>query len=243
MRVTVRYFAILRESIGRAREERELPLGASVQDLLDRIQADVPLVGGLRASSMLMVNQEYVSPDHELHDGDEFALIPPVAGGSESDGAESRFAIVAGPLDQTAIAAKVADPSAGAVVTFVGTVRNQARGREVVALEYEAYPEAAEKILAKIGDEITERWGTGIERVAISHRTGRLDVGEASVVIAVASPHRTEAFDACRYAIERIKQIVPIWKKEFYADGETWIGSEAAYQELYGTSTGGNAAR
>ncbi len=131
-------------------------------------------------------------------------------------------------LDPRAVEALVESPAAGAIVTFTGTVRDNARGRNVVALDYEAYAAAAEKMLAQIGDEIRERWG--IDRVAIAHRTGYLTPGEASVVIAVASPHRGEAFAACAYAIERIKEIVPIWKKEHYTDGAIWVGSEADYQ-------------
>jgi len=114
-------------------------------------------------------------------------------------------------------------------------VRDTARGKAVRYLEYEAYPPAAEQSFRQIADEIRQRWG--IDRVAIVHRVGRIEIGEASVVIAVASPHRAEAFDACRYAIDRLKQIAPIWKKEVYEDGEVWIGSEAAYQQAFGHST------
>lgn len=229
MRVTVRYFAVLRELTGRRSEEREIPPGSTVGDLVERLASEYPVVDRLRRSSMLMVNQEYVAAHHLLEDGDEFALIPPVSGGA------GPFRVIEGPIDVQQVVSAVSDPAAGAIVTFVGTVRDQARGRDVLALEYDAYPAAAEKMLARIADEIGERWGLG--RVAITHRIGRLEVGEASVAIAIASPHRVEAFEACRYAIERIKQIVPIWKKEFYADGDVWIGSEAAYQELFGRAS------
>ncbi|HUZ01092.1 MAG TPA: MoaD family protein [Thermomicrobiaceae bacterium] len=228
MRVTVRYFASLREAAGRTSEQRDMPEGALVADLLASLASDYPALAGLQAASMPMVNQEYVEVARVLRDGDEFALIPPVSGGS------SRFAVVEGPIDVQAISDSVAGPGAGAIVTFVGTVRDAARGQAVRHLEYEAYAAAAERMLARVGDEIRERWG--IERVAITHRVGRLDVGDASVAIAVASAHRAEAFDACRYAIDRIKEIVPIWKKEFYAEGETWIGSEADYQARFGHS-------
>ncbi|HLI52067.1 MAG TPA: MoaD family protein [Thermomicrobiaceae bacterium] len=231
MRITVHYFALLRESVGKSRETRDLPDGSQVLDLLQALSADYPIVGEMRASSMLMLNQEYVEEDAEIRDGDDFALIPPVAGG---DGTE-RFKIVDHPLDPGEISRLVEDPSAGAVVLFLGNVRDNARGRKVVSLEYEAYAPAAEKMLARIGDELRQRWG--IERVAIHHRVGHLKIGETSVVIAVASPHRAEAFEGCRHAIERIKQIVPIWKKEHYRDGDSWIGSEAAYQSLYGVSS------
>ncbi len=142
------------------------------------------------------------------------------------------FRVQAEPLDARAVEAAVATGAAGALVTFTGTVRDHARGRSVVALDYEAYAPAAEKMLARIGEEIAARWG--IDRVAIVHRTGFLRVGEASVVIAVASAHRGEGFSACQYAIERLKQIVPIWKKEHYVGGASWIGSEADYQREFG---------
>lgn len=226
MRVRVRYFAMIREAVGRPEEVREVPEGTSAGDLVERLARDYPEIDRARRAAALMVNQRYVAPDHPLAEGDEVALIPPVSGGA------GPFRVTDAPIDLQALIDAVADPAAGAVVTFVGTVRNHARGREVRYLDYEAYPEAAEKMLAQIAGEIGERWG--IDRVAIVHRTGRLEIGDASVAIVVASAHRAEAFDACRYAIERIKQIVPIWKKEHYADGEVWIGSEAAYQAAFG---------
>ena len=119
----------------------------------------------------------------------------------------------------------VADDSAGAIVTFLGVVRNQTRGRKVLYLEYDAYPPMAERKLAEIAAEIYEKWR--IERVAVMHRVGRLEVGEASVAIAVASPHRAEGFDACRYMIDRLKEVVPIWKREVWEDGEEWVGPKS----------------
>ena len=172
---------------------------------------------------MLMVNKAYVMHDYVLRDGDELALIPPVSGG-----AVSRFRVQLDVLDPRSTESLVAHPGAGAIATFIGTVRDHGRGRAVTHLEYEAYAPAAELCMAQIGDEIRERWG--IDHVAIVHRVGSLAVGEASVVISVASAHRDAAFEACRYAIQRIKEIVPIWKKEHYADGATWLGSEHDYQ-------------
>jgi len=172
---------------------------------------------------MLMVNKAYVTHDHELHDGDELALIPPVSGGDSR-----RYRIQSEALDPRLTESLVAHPGAGAIATFIGTVRDHGRGRAVTRLEYEAYAPAAELTMSQIGEEIRERWG--IDHVAITHRVGLLGVGEASVVISVASAHRDAAFEACRYAIERIKEIVPIWKKEHYADGAAWLGSEHDYQ-------------
>lgn len=233
MRVTMRYFAGIREALGRAREERTVLPDTTVGALMAQIASEEPVLAGARRSLMVMVNQEYAGDEQGLADGDEVALIPPVSGGGA--GSIGPFRVQAAPLDPGAVEAVVATDGAGAIVTFIGTVRDQARGRAVVALEYEAYPEAAEKMLRRLGEEIEERWG--IDRVAIVHRTGRLAVGEASVVIAVASPHRGEAFAACQYAIDRLKQIVPIWKKEEYGDGTAWIGSEADYQRENGRAS------
>ena len=221
--VRVRYFAMVRELLGTSEETRTVEAGTSVGALLDAIVAEHPRLAGAKRTTMLMVNRKYAEVDHVLANGDEVALIPPVSGGEPS-----RYRVQSEPIDREAVEALVAHPAAGAVVTFVGVVRDHARGRMVLWLDYEAYPEAAEAMLARIGAEIAERWG--IDHVAITHRTGALQVGEASIVIAVASAHRQVAFAACQYAIERVKEIVPIWKKEHYADGAVWIGSEADYQ-------------
>jgi molybdopterin synthase catalytic subunit len=174
---------------------------------------------------MVMVNEEYVEPEHMLQDDDEVALIPPVSGG---DHLPKLFVVTEDELDPRAIETLVAGPDAGAIVTFAGTVRDNARGLNVTALDYEAYPSAAEKMLARVGAEAVDQWPE--VRIAISHRTGHLLPGEASVVIACASPHRENAYAASSFAITRIKEIVPIWKKEWYEDGSSWIGSELDYQ-------------
>jgi MoaE-MoaD fusion protein len=134
------------------------------------------------------------------------------------------FRVVDGPIDELALEEAVRTDADGAVLVFRGVARKYSRGREVVHLEYEAYPEMAEKVMAEIGDEIRTRWE--ISRVAIVHRTGVLEIGQASVAIAIASPHRAEAFAAGQYAIDRLKQVVPIWKKEVWSDGSQWIGWE-----------------
>ncbi|MFN0071223.1 MAG: molybdenum cofactor biosynthesis protein MoaE [Chloroflexota bacterium] len=141
-----------------------------------------------------------------------------------AEGDIKMFKIVDAPIDVTMLAETVRSDECGAVCTFLGVARLYSRGREVVHLEYEAYPEMAEKKMAEIAREIQERWGT--DRVAMVHRTGVLKIGEASVGIAVASPHRRESFEACQYAIDRLKTIVPIWKKEVWSNGEQWIGWE-----------------
>lgn len=222
MQISLRFFAGVRERLGTGEQTLDVPTESRVRDVRALVNE---LVGAelapLMDRSMVMVNQEYAMPEDIIHDGDEVAFIPPVSGGDH-------VRVHPEPLDAEAISAQAADAGAGALVTFVGTVRDNARGRSVAALDYEAYPAAAEKMLARVCEELRERWP--IIGAAIEHRTGRLEVGEASVVIAVTSAHRDAAFAAAAYAIERIKEIVPIWKKEFYADGASWIGSEHDYQ-------------
>jgi MoaE-MoaD fusion protein len=207
MRVTVRLFAGLRERAGRAR--LELDGVARVEDVWPKLG-----LGDEPPGLLYAVNRQYVEPGSELADGDEIALIPPVSGGS--------YRLVDGPLDVGAVLREVEDPEAGAVASFVGTVRSRSRGRDVVHLEYEAYEEMAEEMLGQLAAALTQRHG--LCAAAIHHRLGRVEIGEASVVIAVSAPHRTAALDACREAIETLKTTIPLWKKEVYAGGEEWIG-------------------
>jgi molybdopterin synthase catalytic subunit/molybdopterin converting factor small subunit len=207
VRVTVRLFAGLRERAGQSR--LELDDVSRVEDVWPALG-----LGDEPAGLLYAVNRDYVERGHELADGDEVAVIPPVSGGS--------FRLVDGPLDVAAVLREVEDPEAGAVASFVGTVRRSSRGRDVVHLEYEAYEEMAEPMLVRLGDELTERHG--LCAVAVHHRLGRVEVGEASVAIAVSAPHRAAALDACREAIETLKTTIPLWKKEVYAGGEEWIG-------------------
>ncbi len=231
MRVTLRHFALIRETIGQKTEEREITSGETIGDLFDRIAAEHPRLVPLKRSVMMMANEAYVPPDYALRDGDEIAFIPPVSGGSGAPSGRL-FRITEDVLDPRETERAVADPAAGAIVTFTGVVRDNGRGRTVSALDYEAYAPAAEKMLAQVADEIEERWR--LRRIAIIHRVGLLPVGEASVVISISSPHREAAFEAALDAIERLKEIVPIWKKEHYEDGAVWIGSEADYQRETG---------
>jgi molybdopterin converting factor subunit 1 len=171
MEVDVRFFAIIREIVGRSAERRELSAGTTVGDVLSQLIVEHPRLERMRPVTMLMVNKAYVSPDHELRNGDELALIPPVSGG------QPRFRVQSEALDPRITESLVAHPGAGAIATFIGTVRDHGRGRAVTHLEYEAYAPAAELTMAQIGDEIRDRWGT--DHVAIIHRTGSLAVGEA----------------------------------------------------------------
>jgi molybdopterin synthase catalytic subunit len=160
------------------------------------------------------VNKEYARRDQSLAEGDEVALIPPVSGGA--------FRLVEGPIDSEAVAAEVANDEAGAIATFQGTVRARSRGRNVIALEYEAYSGMAENVMAEIADEVKARYE--LCEVAVTHRLGRVEIGETSVAIAVSAPHRHDALAACKEVIDALKERVPLWKKELYEGGEEWIG-------------------
>jgi molybdopterin synthase catalytic subunit len=209
MKVTVRLFAGLRERAGAGRIELELPDVASVADVWPALDLGEEPPGLLYA-----VNRAYAEFDRPLAADDEVALIPPVSGGA--------FRLTAGPVNLTAVIVEVVDEQAGAIATFVGTVRAQSRGREVIALEYEAYEDMAEQVMAEIAGEVEERYD--LCKVAISHRTGRVEVGGTSVAIAVSAPHRQDALAACADVIEALKARVPLWKKELYEGGEEWIG-------------------
>jgi molybdopterin synthase catalytic subunit len=212
MRVTVRLFAGLRERAGAARVDLEDV--TRIEDVWQALGLSGIEMGAEPPGLLYAVNREYVDPGYELADGDEVALIPPVSGGS--------LQLVLGPLDVAAVVHDVESPEAGAIASFVGTVRRNSRSRDVLHLEYEAFEEMAEEMLERLAAELTERHG--LCAVAIHHRLGRVEIGEASVVIAVSAPHRSAALDACGEAIETLKATIPLWKKEVYAGGEEWIG-------------------
>ncbi len=223
MHLTVKLFGSLREEAGAKELELELPDGARVVDLRELLADRYPILERLGDRIASSVNLEMADADQVLSDGDEVAFLPPVAGGS---GAAIKLCTISDrSLDEAEVVARVSGADAGGIVTFVGNVRDHARGRSIQYLEYEAYPEMAEREMQKISDAAGERWpGT---RVAIAHRTGHLEIGEAAVVIAAAAPHRAEAFEACRFAIDTLKQTVPIWKKEVATDGEYWVDDHA----------------
>ena len=205
--IRVRVFAGLRERAGWS--ERELDDVATVADVWPALG-----LGDEPAGLLYAVNQEYAPRDRELADGDEVALIPPVSGGA--------FRLSAEPLDPNAAVAEVSVPEAGAVATFIGTTRVRSRGRTVQYLDYEAYAEMAEKVMAELAESLKAKHD--LSEVAIHHRTGRVDIGAVSVVIAVSAPHRAAALAACAEAIDTLKETVPLWKKEVYEGGEEWIG-------------------
>jgi molybdopterin synthase catalytic subunit len=219
MKLVVRLFAACREKVQTDRVELDFGSDSiSLEDLKRGLEQAKPALAGLLRVSRVAVNQSFADETTVVRVGDEVAIIPPVSGGSGQGPFEVREAVI----ELAEVEQAVRSREAGAVVTFSGTVRAATHGHVVTALEYESYREMAEAFLRKIGGEIEDRWPGA--RSAILHRVGRLEVGEVAVVIAVASAHRKDAFEGCRHAIERIKEDVPIWKKELRADGSVWVG-------------------
>jgi molybdopterin converting factor subunit 1 len=209
VRVTVRLFAGLRERAGTAQQELVLPEGARVEDVWSALG-----LGQEPAGLLWAVNQQYVKRGRPLSEGDEVAVIPPVSGGA--------FRLVDGPIDVSAVLAEVADERAGGVASFVGTVRAESRGRTVLYLEYDAYEGMAEKVMTELAASLKAKYE--LCDIAMAHRVGRVEIGDASVAIAVSAPHRQDALAACKEAIDTLKEIVPLWKKEVYEGGEEWLG-------------------
>jgi molybdopterin converting factor subunit 1 len=213
--LTIKLFGAVRERVGAKTLSMTLPERSTVAELRARLAAEHAVFDEFGDRLAVSVNFEIASGDAPLADGDEVAFLPPVSGGSGSCTLSER------PLDVAATIARVSGPGMGGLVTFIGAVRDNARGREIRHLEYESDPEMAEREMQKIADAAAGRW-PGV-KVAIAHRAGHLEIGELAVVIAAAAPHRGEAFEACRFAIDTLKQTVPIWKKEVATDGEYWV--------------------
>lgn len=215
MHLRVRLFASYREAAGRSQVEFEVPEGATVNDLWRMLAAEYPGLPSGHSWVAAAVNRQYVPADRQLNEGDEVVFMPPMSGGSDL------IAISDEELTLDEMIGSVIDEATGAVVVFLGTVRGFSGEKKVAELEYEAYREMAEPKMAEIAEEIRAKWT--VRSIAMKHRTGRMQVGEVTVVIAVSASHRKEAFAACQYAIDRLKEIVPIWKKEIGPDGEEWV--------------------
>jgi MoaE-MoaD fusion protein len=216
MRIHVLYFAVFREKLGREGEILELAAGVRVRDAVAALATRHDPIAKLAGRFRVAVNQDFADDDRELADGDELALIPPVAGGSR------HVALLDTPLSLDRCITAVAGPGMGGIVTFTGMVRRHSRGTTVDHLEYEAYGSMAVREMTRLVAEIeAELPGTVL---AVEHRVGHLAIGDIAVVIAAAAPHRAEAFTACRAMIDRLKERVPIWKKEVGENGEEWIG-------------------
>jgi MoaE-MoaD fusion protein len=236
MRVQVLFFGILKEIVGKALEAIELPDGASVRDVLARYEAQFPKLKESLPSLAVAVNQQYAGPDTKLRPDDEVALLPPVGGGATGLGRERHSSIVREVIDTQRVVAGLKRAEDGAVLVFEGVVRNQTRGRKTVYLDYEAYEEMALEQMESLAGQALGQFQ--IRDVAIVHRLGRLEIGEASVLIAVASSHRAAAFEACRWVIDTLKRTVPIWKKEHFEDGAVWADGEPFPAEIPRANSG-----
>lgn len=220
--IVVKLFGSLKEEVGAKQLEFQLAQGTRVADLRMQLAERYPTFEKLGDRLAVSINLEISEPSTVLSDGDEVAFLPPVSGGTSD---VKLCTISELPLDEAEVVTRIDGPDAGGVVSFVGNVRNKARGHSIQYLEYEAYPEMAEREMEKIATEARQKWpGT---RVAIAHRIGHLEIGDAAVVVVAVSPHRAEAFEACRFAIDTLKVTVPIWKKEMATDGEYWVDDHA----------------
>jgi molybdopterin converting factor subunit 1 len=220
MKIEVLFFGWAREVTGFGQERAEFPENSSVEAVRRAYDARFPQFAEMAGALLVSVNQEFAEPSHVLHEGDEVAFLPPVSGGAPED----FFRLTRAVIPTGALAESLKAPEDGAVVVFEGIVRNNSGGRKTLYLEYEAYEPMALRKMADVGREAKEKFP--IDRIGMIHRLGRMEIGETSVAILVTSAHRRAAFEACRYAIDRLKQIVPIWKKEFFEDGSVWAEGE-----------------
>src|SRR5580658_7952769 len=223
MRVRILFFGILKDLAGTSSDALDMHENATVGDVLERWAKQLPRLKEALPSLAVAVNQQYAGAETALHSNDEVALLPPVSGGSADLGAR-RASIVREPIDTPQIVAKMRRSEDGAAVVFEGVVRNQTRGRKTIYLEYEAYEEMARQQMESLAEQALKQFQ--IRDVFLVHRLGRLEIGEASVLIVVASAHRAAAFDACRWLIDTLKRTVPIWKKEHFEDGAVWADGE-----------------
>ncbi len=227
MKVRVLFFGIAREMTGLGQDSPELAAGTSAADLLRLYTARFPRLGGIGASLVMAVNREFSDPARLLAEDDEVAFLPPVSGGSDPwtqvinhpDG--HFFALTRQAIDARGIARPLLRGEDGAVVTFEGVTRNNTKGRPTLYLDYECYEPMAIRVMERIGEELAGAFP--IDRIAMVHRLGRVEIGEASVAIVVTAAHRKPAFEACAEGITRLKKLVPIWKKEHFEDGAVWV--------------------
>ena len=233
MRVRVLFFGVLREVAGKDAEEIDLQDGAALRDLLDRYSAHLPKLKEFLPSIACAVNQRYAGPDSKLNPGDEIALLPPVSGGapemSSARGAQY-VRITREPIDTQGVLASLKCGEDGTALVFKGVVRNHTRGRRTLYLNYEAYEEMAVAQMQSLAAEALRKFQ--VRDLAVVHRLGKLEIGETSVLIAVASAHRGAAFDACRWLIDTLKRTVPIWKREYFEDGVVWADGDPFPDEI-----------
>jgi MoaE-MoaD fusion protein len=221
VKVNIRLFANFREAVGAKALSWELPPEATISDLLQAMRSQYPQFNAHSLPLVISLNKQFARPENILHDGDEIALFPPVSGGSLQN--EDILALSNKPLSADDILKQVSLPQTGAVALFCGTVRDSSEGKPVTFLEYESYEEMALEKIRQVAAEARQKYPK-INRIAIVQRLGRLEIGEIAVVIAVTSPHRQDGcFEACRSCIDRLKEIVPVWKKEASPEGNSWI--------------------
>ena len=229
MQVSVLFFGALKDVIGRAHETLDLPEGARLEAVLAHYAGQTPRFEAMLPSLALAVNQQYSAADQPLQPGDEVGLLPPVSGGS-GDVLAERVRLVREPISTQSELSRIKQPQDGAAVVFEGVVRDNTRGRRTLYLDYEAYEEMALKQMRALAEEAKSKYS--IRDVALIHRLGRLEIGEISVLIVVASAHRGPAFDACHWLIDTLKKSVPIWKKEHFEDGSVWADGEPFPEEI-----------
>ena len=236
-RVSVRVllFGAAREAAGEGELRLEARAPATAASVLEELLESRPALRRFGRSLLVAVNEEYAPPQREVRAGDEVAVFPPVSGGSaerdECAAGRDFFELTAERIDVGSVARRVVPPECGATVTLDGYVREWTRGRRTLYLVYEAYAPMALAEMRRLVARLRERF-PGVRHVGIVHRTGRLEIGETSVVISVAAPHRRAAFEACEWAIKELKRTVPIWKKEFYEGGEVWVEGEGAPEKF-----------
>lgn len=224
IRVTALLFGQAREFAGATTLDLEVEAPATVATAFDALKTKHPKLAAMERSLLFAVNEEYALPSQPLADHDRLAVLPPVSGGAAPEG--DFVEITREPIDIAGLRARLLAGESGAVVIFDGVARNNTKGRATLYLEYEGYNEMALRTFEQVCHEVHERWP--INRVGIVHRLGRIEVTESSVVIVVTSAHRKVAFEACHYAIDRLKKIAPIWKKEYFEDGAVWVENEEA---------------
>jgi molybdopterin synthase catalytic subunit len=229
VRIRVLFFGVIRDVVGLREDSLDLPDGGSLGSVFEHYAARFPRLREMAASTVLVLNQQFSSPAAPVAEGDEVALLPPVSGGSGythhiADAAGHFFALTREPIDGTAIARQLLRGEDGAFVNFEGVGRNNTKGRATRYLEYECYEAMAVKTMLELGLDIAGRHSIG--RIAMVHRLGRIEVSETSVAVVVTAPHRKPAFDAALEGINRLKKLVPVWKKEYFTDGEVWVDGE-----------------
>lgn len=231
MVLRVLFFGQLREIVGKAEDACHAPDNWKLDDLFASYAEKFPSLAQFRTSVAAAINQDYAGWDARLRPGDEVAFLPPVSGGQQAKVAEDLYSIVRDRIPTEEIVAGLKAAEDGAVAVFEGIVRNHSKGKRTLYLEYEAYETMALGKMREIGARMREQFA--IDRLAMVHRLGRMEIGETSVLVAVTAAHRGAAFDACRYGIDTLKRVVPIWKKEYFADGAVWAEGETPSTEAF----------